>query len=361
MAAASKCKIQRALEEKGELSIEITKRTHLDVRIEQLGDDSSRIHIEQKMQSDLPSLFWHKEMQQLLSSYISAGSLLSARLEKYITSHETIYARRELLPAEYHTLINYGLPRRNVSNKVVVLLTLALYPLIMFCYGHSLSLTATKARYLRPVNPVASLALFDKALGMQPDSLRLLFERGELLLQLNRPQDAESDFRTALNHQPYNRFIIYGLQSALIQQGKLDEMTQLDNDITELGIETPDVLNNRAWDEAITGNPELCIFDSNRAIAMDPSFHAAYGTRGYGNHLLGDEQAAIADYTTAIHLNPQDRVDYFLRAQSLRNLGEFDAAATDEAKAKELGFYWSELAVPPSFDSHGDPPRFDSE
>ncbi len=357
MAAAKNYRLQRAHESEGILSIQVTNSTYVDIKIESLDENTSRIHLKPVYEDRLPVLFFKQELHDLLMRTFAQQSQVLTEVEKFIKEHQGVYAEREPL-SEYRTHVNYETSRKSFKHSYALVAWAAIaFPLMMYwSAGHGVGNLARHARYEAPVNPAAAVALYTQALSRGPD-FDLLLERGELYLtKLDKFNDAETDFQNAMTMDPDSRFAIYGLQSALIQQNRIEEMIRYDDLIAARFPDTADVLNNRAWDEAITGNPAQAIVDANRSIWLDPNFYASYGTRGYAYHLLGNEQQAIADYSTAISLNPADRVDHHLRAQSLRNIGQYGLAGEDAALAQQLGYRRPDLAVPTPYSDAGDPP-----
>ncbi|TPW12829.1 MAG: hypothetical protein FD129_1391, partial [bacterium] len=71
-----------------------------------------------------------------------------------------------------------------------------------------------------------ALASYGRAIQLQPSDQRSRMNRGFLFLDLQRPVDAEKDFRASLAVAAREPGALYGLASSLEQQGRLDEARQ---------------------------------------------------------------------------------------------------------------------------------------
>lgn len=358
MAATRNIKILRANEESGEIVLQLTPVIQLSLCIEPAADGGSKVNFATNYRSRCPRLFWGEHMDTLMS--LLPDEVVRTKtnaIQQYIKDHHSSHGQREPL-SEYRTRVNYSAPIRKERTALFSIGLCTVFPLLLWSFGQFTPKgILQRARYESTANAQESLKLYKQVIAMEPQNANLLAERGDVYMQLNQPRNAEFDFRKAISIGGHTQLsTIYRLQFSLVQQGRLDEVLLIDKAIaTDFG-DTPLTLNNRGWHQAITGNPEECVVDANKAITLDPTFYSAYGTRGYAYHLLGDEQHAIADYTTALSLNPNDRVARFLRAQALRNIGDIAQGNLDEAQARQEGMAWYEVCVPPTFSSQGDPP-----
>jgi tetratricopeptide (TPR) repeat protein len=82
---------------------------------------------------------------------------------------------------------------------------------------------------------------------------------------------------------------------------------------------------------------DKAIADFSEAIRLDPSFAAAYSSRGAARFYQGDSDLAIADCSEAIRLDPPNAIKaYTLRASVYERKGDKDKAAADRAMVEKL-------------------------
>ncbi len=123
---------------------------------------------------------------------------------------------------------------------------------------------------------------------------QLLNNRGVAYLNMERREEAEADFQTAIELNP-------GYAEAYANRGRL-------------------YVDEEDWEKALA--------DLTRAIELNPDLAEAYGNRGRAYEGLGDGEKALADYDRAIELS-HDTQAYFNRAMLRYATGDFDAADRD--------------------------------
>lgn len=144
--------------------------------------------------------------------------------------------------------------------------------------------------------------------------------------------------------------------------GRFEEADQTDTqnlkDEKLTGWQRALTLNNLAWSNALRGNHEIAIDQSNKAIVLLPGLKNLYGTRGLAKAQQGDLQGALADQSTAISLAKQEGPanaarNYFMRSDVYRSMGQTVAADQDLNRAIQLGgsrenAFLSKLSMPPT-------------
>jgi len=89
--------------------------------------------------------------------------------------------------------------------------------------GYALGWDNLAVCYQRQGRHDEALANYGRAIQLQPNDQRVRMNRGFLLLEMQRPVDAEMDFRASLAVAAREPGALYGLAAALEQQGRLDE------------------------------------------------------------------------------------------------------------------------------------------
>jgi arylsulfatase A-like enzyme/Tfp pilus assembly protein PilF len=122
-------------------------------------------------------------------------------------------------------------------------------------------------------NPEAALGCVERALAADPANPAALLLLGEIRLDTGRAAEAEAAFRRALESRPRSVAAHFGLERALLTQGKTA---------------AADVLIE--W-----------------ILALDPSFSHALTARGLFREQAGDPAGAASDYARALRIDPNDR------------------------------------------------------
>jgi tetratricopeptide (TPR) repeat protein len=230
-------------------------------------------------------------------------------------------------------------------------------------YAHRsrvLGVLSRKAEALRDV---------DKALSLKNDP-RLLFNRGALLLQLDRPRDALSAFDKAMAAGLAEPQAWFNCGLALMALGRLDEALASYDEALLRQPDYADAFVNRglalvslqrlddalvSYDRALSLNPdsrearanrtsllsqmgrkEEALAELNELVAQQPGDGSAYNNRGALLKTLGELDLAVADFDKAISLIPDDTAVYSNRAMTLESLGRFDEALADYDRARAL-------------------------
>jgi tetratricopeptide (TPR) repeat protein/S1-C subfamily serine protease len=209
----------------------------------------------------------------------------------------------------------------------------------------------------------------------RPKDFILYINKGNILYQLKRYQEAEVAFTEAIKLKPselayvnrgavrtqlkqyseaiadYNRAIAINPQysEAYVNRGVVhEELKQYSEAITD-------------YNRAIAINPQLAetyynrgnvrkelkqyseaIADYTKAIAINPQYALAYNNRGLVREELKQYLEAIADYTEAIKINPQLALPYNNRGNLRAELKQYPEALADYSKAIEINPQYAE-------------------
>ena len=148
---------------------------------------------------------------------------------------------------------------------------------------------------------------YDLVIDLTPNDAALFAARGDLKRLANDPDGALEDYRLALNEAPAHGAALYGLASALIDHGRLEEAAPI---------------VERLFEAAETN-------DGLRANAL--------ALRGRVGLERRDFEAAEADLSALLQLRPRDADEHYNRAVARIGLGDIAGAAEDLREVVRLG------------------------
>jgi serine/threonine protein kinase/tetratricopeptide (TPR) repeat protein len=143
-----------------------------------------------------------------------------------------------------------------------------------------------------------AVAAYDAALRLAPEHALAHHLRGEALLKLDRPREAEQAFGQSLKHKP-------GYGPALRARGearvRLGDFARAVEDYTQaLGLKRDaSLLVHRGWAYFFTDAWKLAERDFDDSIRLDARSGDALVGRGLARVMLGDYRRAVADAETA--------------------------------------------------------------
>jgi tetratricopeptide (TPR) repeat protein len=173
----------------------------------------------------------------------------------------------------------------------------------------------------------ASLADFDAALELQPDSVEFLLDRARALQQLGRHQDALRDLDRAASVEPENPlvFMLRGETNQLAD--RLDEALADAARVLELQPGNAAAWVLQADVQQLKGDLEPARESLDRALEIEPDNAATWAARGRVQQASGRLEEALQDLERAAELAPDDYGILALRANLLSRSGRIEEAA----------------------------------
>ncbi|HWU02088.1 MAG TPA: tetratricopeptide repeat protein [Novosphingobium sp.] len=153
------------------------------------------------------------------------------------------------------------------------------------------------------------IAKADADVAANPDAASHYLDRGNLMLDIRRLDDAIKDYDKALSLEPKNAMVLAARGMA------------------------------RAW----KGDLEAASSDLNAAFAINPKNVVVFRARGLIAQQKGAWREAIAAYTSALQLEPSSGFALGYRAKAARAVGDNEAALRDAAAAIKQQPAWIEL------------------
>ena len=151
-------------------------------------------------------------------------------------------------------------------------------------------------------NDAAALAVFTKAIEIDPSEVGAYGYRGMTNRRLGNYQQAVEDFTKVLELSPQDR--------GYLERGSTYHLMR---------------------------EYQLALDDLNRAIDANPRYRDAYVNRGSTYIQLGDNGRAIEDFNKAIELDPKNGVAYYNRALAYQRTGNTQQYEQDMKVAADLG------------------------
>jgi len=164
----------------------------------------------------------------------------------------------------------------------------------------------------------AALIELKNALKKNKDNAQARFLLGKLNLEQGDPAGAEKELRIARKLGIPDESVTPLLAEALLQQGKVDEVLELD--ATALSAEA------RARTLAIL----------KKALAKNPRYADAWNLLGTIEQSRNNHEAAVKAFSKAIEARENNLGDRLSRAMSLIQLKKFDEAQKDLDKLKRI-------------------------
>jgi tetratricopeptide (TPR) repeat protein len=159
-------------------------------------------------------------------------------------------------------------------------------------------------------------AAYESALAEEPKLEPARLEYATLLRRLNRPQEAQKQYRTALELNPDSVGARSGLAGMAFIAGDLTEALRLMSEAIDIDPSDPKLCNNYGVFLMQAGRANEAAEQFASAIAADPQFPEAYDGLGNALQAQGNVNDAARMYRKALALKP----DFAQARQHLENL-----------------------------------------
>lgn len=183
--------------------------------------------------------------------------------------------------------------------------------------------------YLQKGNYFATDADLAALLATTPDTAEQLFDRGMLLFDRNRFEEAIVDFTKVHELEPKNAYALANRALAYVWK---DQLPAAEIDLAAAAILHPSnavAARARGVIAQKRGNTAAAIDAFTASLATDPDNKFALNRRADLYRELGNTDAALADTKALLRLDPDDTDVYVLRANLLRAEGKNDLALAE--------------------------------
>jgi len=181
-----------------------------------------------------------------------------------------------------------------------------------------------------------SVAAFETASRLRPDSVVALNSLAELYASESRREDAARAFREVLRRKPYWGPAHLGLGKILEATGKTNEAKAEFNAAFKDRINTPVSYNTLAQFAFARGWYDAAATNFTDALRLDPTDPQTHVNLGLALVKLGNRASAKAHYTEALHLAPGFAEAHFCLGLELGKDGDAAGAAAEFAEAARL-------------------------
>ncbi|GAB4268074.1 MAG: hypothetical protein Kow0092_21730 [Deferrisomatales bacterium] len=138
------------------------------------------------------------------------------------------------------------------------------------------------------------------ALEYAPEEASVWRQRGEVLRALHRLEDAERAYRKALERDPRDGATRLALGILLDEEGRYPEALETYDALVSSGAAGPSVFHNRALLRLHLGDASGALRDADRAVEVEPDFHAAHAVRARALTALGRIEEAVRAWGRAM-------------------------------------------------------------
>jgi tetratricopeptide (TPR) repeat protein/predicted Ser/Thr protein kinase len=188
------------------------------------------------------------------------------------------------------------------------------------------------------------LKILDRCMEIDPTWLTPYIEKGDLLREANRTDEAlavyERAVKAAEKEGDINGQGVAHFQIGTIlweKEKRLDAKVHFEKVLDLMPeIRNPMILFTKAVREYYNAKYDECIRLMEEALKLDPDFAEVYPVLGWTYRLKGDLKNALASFEKAVEFKPNDAYSYVNRGIARNGLNDFDGAIEDYTKAIEL-------------------------
>jgi len=182
------------------------------------------------------------------------------------------------------------------------------------------------------------MTLWNDVISKSPDKARAYNNRGNRLMENNRPNEAFKDFNKAIELQPNHSLAYYNRGTIYEKENNTDLALDDYNKSIKLNPNYPKVYNNRGNIFKKENKLDDAFQDYTKAIELNRSYVAAYNNRGTIYMLEKKYNEAIEDFDKAIKIQHDCAEAFANKGLAELNLGNKKKSCQDLKMAVDLGF-----------------------
>ena len=181
-----------------------------------------------------------------------------------------------------------------------------------------------------------AFASYDKAIEFKPDYHEAWHNRGCVLNDLGRYEEAIESYDKAIQFRPDDHITWANRGSLLFALGRKEEAIESYDKAIQFKSDFHEAWRNHGLSLNNLGRNEEAIDSFNKAIELKPDFHQAWANRGSALDGLGRYEEAIESYDKVIGLKPDCYDIWYIRGNILHRLGRYEEAIESFNKAIEF-------------------------
>jgi tetratricopeptide (TPR) repeat protein len=182
----------------------------------------------------------------------------------------------------------------------------------------------------------AAVEYYSAAIEMDPNYSEYYNDRGNILLQAGRLEEARADYLRAIELSPPYFEVFANLGQCYRRLGRMEEAVEAYTRSLDINPDHLLALLGRAKAHEELGHAGEAIADYTAALAKDPTQWEAIASCGVLHYEAGDLERSLADFDRAIELDPGQPDLYHNRATVLADLGRYGQAEQDIGAALKL-------------------------
>lgn len=182
----------------------------------------------------------------------------------------------------------------------------------------------------------SALADYDKAIALFPEKYQVWYSRGWVLGKLQRDAEAISSYDRAISLEPDKYELWYDRGKALERLQRYSEALVSYGKATAIRPDDCQLWYDRGVLLSKSQRYEEAIACYDRVIALKPDYPQIWRSHGVVLEKMQQYQGAIASYDRAIALNPQDYESWRSRGTALAGLQQYQEAIACFSKAMEI-------------------------
>jgi len=190
--------------------------------------------------------------------------------------------------------------------------------------------------YYYAKNYVKANELYDLILKEYPDDVNALYNKGLVLYDLGKLEEAIVWYDKALGIDPKHVYALNNKGAALDKLGKLEEAITWFDKALEINPKHVSALSNKGVALDKLGKHEEAITWFDKALEIDPKHVYALNNKGVVLHKMGKHEEAIVWYDKALDIDPEHVDALYNKGLALGNLGKYEEAIVWYDKALDI-------------------------
>jgi len=181
-----------------------------------------------------------------------------------------------------------------------------------------------------------ALEHINQALVLNSQSAAFHYNKGNILLEMFRYEDALHNYEQAVKHEPAHAEALDNMGSILQRLGRYDEALKSHDAAIQVAPNMAKAYNNRGAVYFAQENLSRAVADIKKAIELQPDLAEAFTNLAGIYHRQGNFEQAVKTYDQSLALKPENAAAWSSRGNSLKELGQFEQALASHTRAMEL-------------------------
>jgi superkiller protein 3 len=186
-----------------------------------------------------------------------------------------------------------------------------------------------------------AIDMYDKIIGIGPQSAAAWSNKGCLLNEMGKPEEALEACEKALEIDPDLELAWRNKGDFLFALGRYDEAVDAYDEALRADSENPGAWCGKASTLLSMGETEEALETCEKGLEANPQSWALWQNKGNALHFSGRSEEALAAYDKTLELNPRFAVAWMHKGIIYEKLGETDRALEAYDAALSIDPYYS--------------------